>query len=126
MLEEASQEDGASPPGVESPAGSSGIVPATSAGEPAAQIHDRLHENVDNLLEEEKRSEAGALPQGAGDFSSATTPSILPGDASAALPGVKPSSTSAGVAPDAPHHEAASTRFNPSVEEVFDSTHAKR
>ena len=37
---EASQADGASPPGVESTAGSSGVVPATSAGEPAEQIQE--------------------------------------------------------------------------------------
>ena len=36
--EGASQENGASPPEVESTAGSSGVVPATSAGEPSAQI----------------------------------------------------------------------------------------
>ena len=50
--------------------------------------------------------------------------SITPGEATAASPGVEPS-TSAGVAPDAPRHEAASTRFNLRVEETFDSTHGK-
>ena len=35
--------------------------------------------------------------------------------------GVEPS-TSARVAPDVPHHEAASTRYNPSVEETKLST----
>ena len=69
-------------------------------------------------------SEAGTLPQGAGNSSPGSTPSILPGDATAASPGVKPS-PSIRVAPDAPHHEAASTRSNLSVEETFDSTHAK-
>ena len=52
--EETSQEDGASPPGVESTASSFGVVPATSAGEPAAQIPGRLHENADNLPQKEK------------------------------------------------------------------------
>ena len=75
--EEASQEDGASPPGVESTAGS-GVVPVTSAGEPAAQIQGRLHEKADNLPLEKKSSkgaedsssgigtpssEAGTLPE---------------------------------------------------------------
>ena len=53
-----------------------------------------------------------------------TTPSISPGDALAVSRGVEPS-TSAGVASDAPYHEAASTRSNPNVEETIDSTHAK-
>ena len=92
--EEASQEHGASRPRVKSTAGSSGVVPATSAGEPAAQIQGRLHENADNLLEEEKSSqgvedsssgtgppssETGTLPQGAGNSSPGNTPSIHPG-----------------------------------------------
>ena len=33
-------------------------------------------------------------------------------------------STTAGAAPDVPHHEAASTRPNPRVEDAFDNTHA--
>ena len=47
------------------------------------------------------------------------------------MSGVKPAisprdahSTTAGVAPDVPHYETASTRPNPSVEETFDNTHA--
>ena len=51
--EEASQEDGGSPPRVESTAGSTWVVPAISAMEPAAQIQDGLHEKAENLLEEE-------------------------------------------------------------------------
>ena len=69
-------------------------------------------------------SGAGALPQGSGDSSSRATPFISHGDATNASPGIEPS-TSTGVAPDAPHHEAAITRSNPSVEEPLDSTHAK-
>ena len=81
MPGKASQEDGVLLPGVEYLASSSGVVPATSAGEPAPPIHDRLHDNADNLLEEEKpsqgpgvssgtvtpSSETGTLPQGAGN-----------------------------------------------------------
>ena len=99
--EEASQDDGASPPGVESTADSSGVMPDTSAGEPAAQIQDILHENADNLLEE-------TSAQG-------STPSMPRGDATAASPGVKPF-PSIRVAPDAPHEVAASTRSNLSVQ----------
>ena len=122
--EEASQDVGVRPPVVESTAGSSRVVPATSAGEPAAQLQGRTRVNAVNFLEETPSSEDGTLPQGSVDSSSGATASILIGDATDEPPGVEPS-TSAGVAPDARHQKAASTRFNSSIEEPFDSTHAR-
>ena len=60
-------------------------------------------------------SRAGALPQDAGVSLTGITPAVTPGDAH---------STITGAAPDAPHHEIASTRPNPRVEDTFDNTHA--
>ena len=60
-------------------------------------------------------SRAGALPQEVGVSLSGVTPAISPGDAH---------STTAGAAPDVPHHETVSTRPNPRVEDTFDNTHA--
>ena len=45
-----------------------------------------------------------------------TPPAISPGEANF---------TTAGVAPDVPHHETACTRRNLGVEDVFDDTHIK-
>ena len=47
---------------------------------------------------------------------SGLTPAISPGDAH---------STTAGVAPDVPHHETASTRSNLSVDETSNNKHAQ-
>ena len=114
-------------------------MPATSAGEPAAQIQGRLHVNAVNLLVAEKpsqgaensssgtgtpSSETGTQPQGVGSSSSGTTPCNSPADATAASPGVEPSPL-ISVVPNAMHHEPASSRSNLSVEETFDSVHAK-
>ena len=63
----------------------------------------------------ESSSRAGALPQEVGVSLTGITPGITPGDAH---------STATGAAPDAPHHETASTRPNPRVEDTFDNTHA--
>ena len=60
-------------------------------------------------------SRAGALTQDVGVSLTGITPAITPGDAH---------STTAGAAPDVPHHETASTRPNPRVEDTFDNTHA--
>ena len=63
----------------------------------------------------EPSSRPGALPQGVGVSLTGMTPAITPGDAH---------STTTGAAPDVPHHETASTRPNPRVEDTFDNTHA--
>ena len=123
--EKASQEVGIKPPVVESTACSSRLVPATSAGKPAAHLQGRMQLNAVTFLEETPSLEDGTLPQGSVDSSSGATPYIVFGDATDEYPGVE-RSTSAGVAPDAPHQKAASTRFNSCIEEPFDSTHAKR
>ena len=60
--EKASQEDRASPPGVESTTDSSGVVSATLAGEPAAQIQDILYENADKLLKDNSRQNEMKTP----------------------------------------------------------------
>ena len=122
--EEASQEVGIKPPVVESTACSSRLVPATSAGKPAAHLQGRMQLNAVTFLEETPSLEDGTLPQGSVDSSSGATPYIVFGDATDEYPGVE-RSTSAGVAPDAPHQKAASTRFNSCIEEPFDSTHAR-
>ena len=56
-----------------------------------------------------------ALPQDVGVSLAGITPAITPGDAH---------STTTGAAPDVPHHETASTRPNPRVEDTFDNAHA--
>ena len=59
----------------------------------------------------ESSSRAGELPQEAGVSLSGDTPAFVSlGYAH---------STTAGAAPDVPHHETANTRLNPSVEETF-------
>ena len=63
----------------------------------------------------ESSSTAGALPQEVGISLTGATRAITPGDAH---------STTTRAAPDAPHHETASTRPNPRVEDTFDNTHA--
>ena len=63
---------------------------------------------------EESSSSAGALPQEVGVSLTGITPAITPGDAH---------STTTAAAPDVPHHETASTRPNPRVEDTFDNTH---
>ena len=65
--------------------------------------------------QEPDRHEAGTLQQISGDSSSRFTHSILLGDVTDASPAVVHSS-SEGVAPNPPHHEAASTRYNLRVE----------
>ena len=60
-------------------------------------------------------SRAGALPQDVGVSLTGITPTITPGDAH---------STTTRATPDVPHHETASTRPNPRVEDTFDNTHA--
>ena len=57
-------------------------------------------------------------------LSAGATASTSPEAAPATSPRVEPS-TSTGVAPDIPHYRAAGTRPNPSIEDAFDSTHAK-
>ena len=59
--EEASQEFGVRPPGVDSTAGSSLVVPPTSTGLPACQLQGRMQVNADNFLEETPSSEDGTL-----------------------------------------------------------------
>ena len=96
-----------------------------------APVQVMLHYYDNNLLEEEKlsttaeapsspeigesSSRAGALPQEVGVSLTGITPAITPGDAHF---------TSTGAAPDVPHHETASARPNPRVEDTFDNTHA--
>ena len=107
------------------------IVTETEPGRFCALVQVMLHYYENNLLEEEKlsttteassspkigesSSRAGALPQKVGVFLTGITPAITPGDA-------HPTTTWA--APDVPHHETASTRPNPRVEDTFDNTHA--
>ena len=105
------------------------IVPETEHFCALVQVMPHYYEN--NLLEEEKSlsegeassspeigessSRAGALPQEVGVSLTGIAPAITPGDAHF---------TTAGAAPDVPHHETSSTRPNPRVEDTFDSTHA--
>ena len=63
----------------------------------------------------ESSSRAGVLPQEVGVSLAGITPAITPGEAH---------STTAGGAPDVPHHETASTRPHPRVEDTFDNMHA--
>ena len=65
----------------------------------------------------EPPSRAGALPQEVGVSLSGVTPAISPGDAH---------STTSGAVPNVPHHETASTRPNPRVEDTFDNTRATK
>ena len=62
-------------------------------------------------------SRAGALPRDVGVSSTGITLVVTPDDAF-------PTATRA--APDVPHHETASTKPNPGVEDTFDNTHATR
>ena len=98
-----------------------------------ALVQVMLHYYDNNLLEQEKlsttaeassspeigesSSRAGAQPQEVGVSLTGITPAITPGDAH---------STTTGAAPDVPHHETASTRPNPRVEDTFDNTDATR
>ena len=63
----------------------------------------------------ESSSRDEALPQVVRMSLTGITPVITPGDAH---------DTTTRAAPDVPHHEIASTRPNPSVEDTFDNTHA--
>ena len=63
----------------------------------------------------ESSPRAGALPQEVGVSLTGIAPAIAPGDAH---------STTTGAALDVPHHETASTKPNPRVEDIFYNTHA--
>ena len=96
-----------------------------------ALVQVMLHYYDSNHLEKEKLSTAaeasssseigesssrvGALPQEVGLSLTGITPAITPGDAHY---------TTTGAAPDVLHHETASTRPNPRVEDTFDNTNA--
>ena len=63
----------------------------------------------------ESSSRAGALPQEVGVPLTVNAPAITPGEVHC---------TTAGGAPDVPHHETASTRPNPRTEDTYENTHA--
>ena len=96
-----------------------------------ALVQVMLHYCDDNLLKKEKLSTTAEASSSPEIEESSSRAEALPPEVRVSLAEITPAITlgdahsiTTGAAPDVPHHETASTRPNPSVEDTFDNTNA--